>query len=39
MIIGMNNIVSRLTTLDYAIVVAYLIILLVIGKPDTVFSQ
>jgi SSS family solute:Na+ symporter len=31
MILGMSNIVSRLTTLDYAIVVAYLIILMVIG--------
>ncbi|WP_237073702.1 sodium:solute symporter family transporter [Mucilaginibacter mali] len=31
MILGMRNIVSRLTTLDYAIVVAYLVILMVIG--------
>lgn len=31
MILGMSNIISRLTVLDYAIVVAYLIILVVIG--------
>jgi len=31
MIIAMSNIVSRLTALDYAIVVAYLVILIVIG--------
>lgn len=31
MILGLNNIVSHLTTLDYAIVVAYLVILMVIG--------
>src|ERR1700761_1119055 len=31
MTIAMTNIVSRLTTLDYAIVVAYLLILMVIG--------
>jgi len=31
MILAMSNIVSRLTTLDYSIVVAYLVILMVIG--------
>src|ERR1700748_3632841 len=31
MIIAMTNIVSRLTTLDYSIVIAYLVILMAIG--------
>src|ERR1700755_1320259 len=31
MIIAMTNIVSRLTTLDYSIVIAYLLILMIIG--------
>jgi hypothetical protein len=33
MIIGMSDIVARLTTLDYAIVVAYLVILMVDRLP------
>jgi SSS family solute:Na+ symporter len=31
MVVGMSNIVARLTTLDYAIVATYLVILMVIG--------